>query len=113
MTADALQDALEQALHWMTIYGGAASDPTVTVNKDFGVSFMTPQEITALLSAVKDGVLSRETLVTELARRGVIRSDITPEEEFDRIDQDDAAGSGEEADALTGTMGGMPLTAGS
>lgn len=112
MTADALQDALEQALKWMTVYAGAESQPEVTVNKDFGVSFMTAQEVTALLSAVKDGSLSRATFISELARRGVIRSEITPDEELDRIDEDDAAGRGEDESALMGISGGMPLNSG-
>ena len=109
MTADALKDCLEQALHWMTVYGGAEDSPTVTVNKDFGVSMMTAQDITALMSAVTGGNLSRETFISELARRGAIRSEITPEEELDRIEEDDAAGRGDETDALTGAMGGKPL----
>jgi hypothetical protein len=111
MTADALQDALEQALIWMGQYGGVEVDPSVMVNKDFGVSFMTAQEITALLAAVKDGNLSRETFLRELVRRGAIRSDVDPDEEFDRIDEEDAAGRGED-EALAGAMGGMPLNSG-
>ena len=93
MTADALQDALEQALEWMAMYGGMQTEVTVSVNKDFGVSFMTAQEVTALLSAVKDGALSRETFLKELIRRGVIRSDLDADEEADRIAEDDIAGS--------------------
>lgn len=89
MTADQLQDALEQALIWMAEYGGLDATPTAAVNKDFGVSMMTAQDITALLAAVNTGNLSRETFISELARRGVIRSDVQPEEEFDRIDGED------------------------
>lgn len=109
MTADALQDALEQALGWMCVYGGIEADVEVGVNKDFGVSFMTAQEVTALLSAVKDGALSRETFVKELIRRGVLRSDLDPEEEADRIAEDDIAGSDETDITL---MGGMPPNSG-
>lgn len=112
MTADALQDALEQALEWMCVYGGLEPDVTVTVNKDFGVSFMTAQEVTALLSAVKDGALSRETFVKELIRRGVLRSDLDPDEEADRIAEDDIAGSDETDPALMGATGGMPTNSG-
>jgi Domain of unknown function (DUF4055) len=110
MTADALQDALEQALRWMGVYGGMEADPDVMVNKEFGVTFMNAQEATALLSAFKDGVLSRETVVTEMARRGLIRSDIDPEEEADRIDDEDIQDDGE--DALAAVTGGMPFNSG-
>lgn len=112
MTADALQDALEQALEWMCVYGGLEPDVDVSVNKDFGVSFMTAQEVTALLSAVKDGALSRETFVKELIRRGVLRSDLDPDEEADRIAEDDFAGSDETDPALMGATGGMPNNSG-
>lgn len=109
MTADALQDALEQALRWMGVYGGIEIDPDVVVNKDFGVSFMDAQEAAALLGAFKDGVLSRETVITEMARRGLIRSDIDPAEEAERIDAEDIDTDDE---TLAGTMGGMPPNSG-
>lgn len=105
MTADALKDALEQALEWMCVYGGFDPEVEVEVNKDFGVSFMTAQEVTALLSAVKDGALSRETFVKELIRRGVLRSDLDPDEEADRIAEDDIAGSDETDPAMMGMAG--------
>lgn len=88
MVADSLQDALEQALMMMAKMGGLDAQPTATVNKDFGVTMMTAQDITALLSAVTTGNLSRQTFIEELARRGVIRSDVMPDEEYDRIDAD-------------------------
>lgn len=110
MTADALQDAMEQALGWMGLYGGFDADVSVSVNKDFGVSFMTAQEVTALLSAVKDGALSRETFIKELIRRGVLRGDLDADEEADRIAEDDIAGSDETDPALMGATGVMPIS---
>ncbi len=85
MTADALQDALEQAMIWCAAYAGETSAPTVVVNKDFGIGMMTPQELGLLLNAVNTGNMSRETFLRELARRGVVDSDLDPEEEADRI----------------------------
>lgn len=93
MTADQLQDALEQALSWMAQYGGLGDvAPSAVVNKDFGVTMMTAQEIAVLLQAVNTGNISRKTFIEEMARRGAIRSDIDAEEEFDRIDEEDAGG---------------------
>jgi len=112
MTADALKDALEQALEWMGLYGGFDTPVEVEVNKDFGVSFMTAQEITALLSAVKDGALSRESFLKELIRRGALRSELDPDEEADRIAEDDIAGSDVTDPALAGLTGGMPNNSG-
>lgn len=87
MIADNLKDALEQALKWMGDYGGVDADKVaVEVNKDFGVSMLTPQEMQAMLMAVNTGNMSRETFLREMARRGMIREDISPEDEAERIE---------------------------
>jgi hypothetical protein len=102
MTADQLQDALERALGWMAAYGGIDGQPTAKVNKEFGVSMMDAQEITALLSAVNSGMLSRETFIGELARRGAIRPETVVDEELQRIEDDNFRGSEDDE------TGGMP-----
>lgn len=90
MTADQLQDALERAVEWMAEYGGLGQvDASAVVNKDFGVTMMTAQDITALLSAVNTGNISRKTFLEEMARRGAIRADIDIDDEFSRIDEED------------------------
>nr|WP_249139116.1 DUF4055 domain-containing protein [Actibacterium sp. MT2.3-13A] len=88
MTADSLQDALEQAFVWALAYGGITGEVAVTVNKDFGVSMMGAQELSAMLSAVNTGNLSRETFLREMARRGMIRPDIDVEDELQRIEDE-------------------------
>lgn len=96
MTADALQDALEQALTWMADYGGLSGDITAKVNKEFGSGIMTAPEMTVLLSAVNTGNLSRVTFIGELAKRGIIAPDTDAQDEVDRID---AEGGGLEIQA--------------
>lgn len=94
MTADQLQDAIEQALLWMAEYGGLGqTNAAAVVNKDFGVTMMTAQEISVLLNAVNTGNISRKTFLEEMARRGAIRADIDIEAEFDRIDEEDVGGT--------------------
>ncbi len=86
MTADQLQDALEQALIWMAQYGGLdGASIESKVNKDFGAGMMGAQELTLLLTAVNTGNLSRETFLHELARRGMVQSDLNIEDEAERI----------------------------
>ena len=102
MAADALQDALEMAMIWVSAYAGEASSPAVTVNKDFGAAVISPQELTVMLNAVNTGNLSRATFIEELARRGVIRPEITPEEEEDRIDATAPAATGAALDLTAG-----------
>jgi len=86
MTADALKDALEQALIWMMEYGGETGTVEVNVNKDFGTTLMSAQEVTALLAAVNTGNLSKATFLRELARRGSIRDDLNPDDEIEAIE---------------------------
>lgn len=102
MTADQLQDAIEMALQWMAEYGGlGGASISVTVNKDFGVSMMTAQELNVMLQAVNSGNLSRATFLGEMARRGMVRGDLVPEEEIERIGDAAPDLTGEEMDLAT------------
>lgn len=98
MTADQLQDALEQAVLWMAKYAGIDAAPSVTVNKEFTVGMMTAQEMSVLLQAVNSGNMSRETFLRELARRGMVAADLDPEEEAERIGDEGPSLTGEEMD---------------
>lgn len=92
MMADGLKDALEQALRWFTMYQGAEREITVKVNKDFGVSIMTAQEMTALMGAVNTGLMSKERFLKEMARRGFVAEDIDIEDELELIASETPAG---------------------
>lgn len=85
MTADELQNALEQALRWMCQYGGFDDGFDVRVNKEYGAHVMDAQKLTALLSAVNTGNLSKETFIKELARCGMISPEVDVDEELERI----------------------------
>lgn len=89
MMADGLKDALEQAMLWMGVLGNREFSGSIEVNKEFGVSMMTAQEITALLSAVNTGNLSRTTFLEEMKRRGVLRADLNVADEEERVGNDD------------------------
>lgn len=86
MIADQLQDALEQALIWMAKYAGVdAGGVSVTVNKEYGVSMMTAQELGVMLQAVNTGNMSRETFLREMVRRGMLASDTDVDAEAERL----------------------------
>ena len=90
MTADQLQDALEQALVWMAEYAGISdSNAGVVVNKRFSTMQMTAQDFTALLSAVNTGQMSRETFWAQISSSGYMLQPIDPELEADRVEGDD------------------------
>lgn len=87
MMADSLKDALEHALSWMAMYGGLGDQSiTVGVNKEFGLSMLTPEMVKVMQVDVAAGLLSRETYIEELKTRGVLRSDLDTKAELDRID---------------------------
>ena len=86
MTADQLQDTLERALGWMSVYGGLSGEISVSVNKDYGVNMLGAQEVTAMLTAVNTGNMSRETFLREMVRRGMIASDTNVDDEVERIE---------------------------
>ena len=86
MTADQLKNTLEIALGWMCQYAGLSDEAVeVKVNKEFGVNTMDAQVMTAMLSAVNTGNLSRETFIAEMSRRGMIAPDINVDDEVERI----------------------------
>jgi len=86
MMADSLKDALEQALQWMAFYAGLGDvSITVNVNKEFGVTMMTPQEVLAMQKDVAMGYLTLETYFEERKRRGVLRPDLDTGAELDRL----------------------------
>ena len=87
MIADSLQDALEQALKWMhQLAGNKDVSVSLRVNKDYGVTMMTAQEFTVMLTAVNTGNMSRETFMQEMARRGMVRADLDIPAELERIE---------------------------
>jgi hypothetical protein len=87
MMANALKDALEQAFGFMALYAGLDRDAgggSLTINTDFGISMRGTQDTSGLLQAVKDGVISRETCIRELKRRGILSDDIDEAEEVQK-----------------------------
>ena len=86
MMADNLKDALEQALRWFTMYQGSEQEFTVKVNKDFGVSMLSAQELTVMLTAVNTGNMPRRVFVEEMKRRGFIAEDTDTEGYLDGLD---------------------------
>ena len=87
MIADSLQDALEQALKWMhQLAGSPDATVSLSVNKDYGVTMMTAQELLALQKDVVVGLLSKEEYYEERKRRGVLRADLDTQGDIDKVD---------------------------
>jgi hypothetical protein len=83
--ADALKDGLENAFVYMAKLGGLGDQGgSVVVNKDYGISARAAVDITAIITAWEKGLISQETALKELIRRGFLSDDMEPEDEMDR-----------------------------
>jgi hypothetical protein len=83
--ADSLKDALENALVFMGMLGGQKIDPSVTVNKDFGITARGAVDIQQLIAAYQAGLLSWETVLEEFVRRGFVSDMVSAEDEAERL----------------------------
>jgi hypothetical protein len=107
--ADALKDGLENALAFMAEIGGVkGQEPSVIVNKDFGITSRGAVDIQSLLSAWQSGLISAETAINEMVRRGFLSDDTTPEEEAERLLNEPGDNEDAMRDALPPQNGVMP-----
>lgn len=83
-----LQDALELSFSFAGEYMGLGPDGagSITVNTDFGVSMRDAADLTALVQMRNAGDITRERLLTEMKRRGVLADDLDIEAELDELD---------------------------
>ncbi|HET8777969.1 MAG TPA: DUF4055 domain-containing protein [Candidatus Limnocylindria bacterium] len=83
--AQALETALRQALQIHAEYLGLESGGTVTVNREFEQTVMSPDVIAALSALETAGQLSLETLLAVLKAGNVLGEEIDVHEEMRRI----------------------------
>src|SRR5215207_4686346 len=86
--ANALQDALEQALLFTSELMGEQPTAEVSVHTDFGVDLDGGSELDHLLKARMAGEISRETYWAEMQRRGKLGPQFDPKEEEERLEAD-------------------------
>jgi hypothetical protein len=91
--AGQLEDALDQMLQHFADFTAQASGGHAQVNGNFDIDFAPETTLPTLLGMNGQGLLSDETLFSEMQRRNVVSSDIKWEEEKQRIsDQGPALG---------------------
>ena len=57
----------------------------IDINQDFGLSLISGKDEDTLLKSRLSGELSRETYLTEMKRRGVLREELDVQEEIELI----------------------------
>lgn len=84
MMAHALQDGLEQALGFMADFEGLGKDAggSLVVNTDFGVASRDVTDQQTLLAATSNGLITHETFLREMQRRGVLADDLDVDAEI-------------------------------
>ena len=82
---EVFENGIDQALQLMADYASLGDAGDVSLFKDFGASLMTDASGQLVLSAEAAGVISTETALTELQRRGTLSGDIDPTEEAAKV----------------------------
>ena len=98
MMAHALQDGLERAFGFMAAYEGLGEDAggSLTVNRDFGLAANGGTDRQTLVDAARHGLLTHETFLNELKRRGVLADDLDVAGEIARLARAAATGGTDE-----------------
>lgn len=78
-------DCLAQLLQYMADYRRLGDGGTVEMRGNFDVDYMPEVSLPTLVSMANAGMLSHETLFTEMQRRGVISDEYKWPEELERI----------------------------
>ncbi len=83
-----LENAMQQAFTLMALWAKMPAEKVggVNINEDFGLSLISGKDEDTLLKSRLSGELSRESYLTELKRRNVLRNELDVDEEMERIE---------------------------
>lgn len=88
--AENYEDALEQALVYTAQYAAIdeARAGNVSLFSDYGAATLSDASAQLVSDLNSRGILSNETTIREMQRRGVLSEDINPEDELEKAKQD-------------------------
>lgn len=89
--AQALEDALNQLLHYFAMLKGESVSGTVNVRGNFDIDYAAEQNLQLLKGMTDSGYLSKQTLFEEAQKRGSISGERTWDEESGRIEAEGPA----------------------
>ncbi|UVL59209.1 DUF4055 domain-containing protein [Pseudomonas sp. B21-032] len=79
-------DCLAQLLQYMADYRGLGEGGAVEMRGNFDVDYMPEVSLPTLVAMANAGMISKETLFTEMQRRGVISDEYDWDEELEKIE---------------------------
>lgn len=89
--AENFEDALDQAL-WLTAkYVGMDDGGTVELFDDYGAATLSDASAQLISALQQGGVISKETTISELKRRGVLAETVDASEEADKVSSEGPA----------------------
>jgi hypothetical protein len=86
--AEAFENSLDQALDFMAQFARLPTGAKVSLFKDYGAATLSDASAALVQSMQMSGLLSKETTLREMQRRGVLSADLDPLEELDKAEAD-------------------------
>lgn len=85
---ESFEDAIDQCLQYMADWVGEPQGGHVSLYKDFSAATLSEASAQLVLSMQQSGLISKETAIRELQRRGMLAADVDPTIEADRVAQE-------------------------
>lgn len=83
---DNAQDMIENVLRYMAIWTGKEDGPSVSLNSNFELAAYDANAITTLISMKNEGLITKQTVLKEAQRRGLISDDVDIFKELEAAD---------------------------
>lgn len=89
--AENFEDALDQALWFTAQFAGLPDGGTVELFDDYGAATMSDASAQLIRDLQQGGLISKETAINELKRRGVLAETVDPDKEAEQVAEDGPA----------------------
>lgn len=83
---ESFEDSLDAAIYFLGAWKGIADSGRVSLFKDFSAATLTDASAQLVLAMQQGGVITKETAILEMQRRGALSPDINPEEELEKVE---------------------------
>lgn len=93
-----LKDALEKALHYVTLWLRLDFKPIVIIDLDFDLGYGDDESFNQVLAMYAAGLISRAAVIKEARKRGILDTDYDGEEDLNKILDEMDEGSEDDGD---------------